>query len=153
MGRLKRQDYIKETLIDYESNNSVDPQYWGYTKSFFVLSSYVIIPYLPIIIYFMIQWSLLYDYYGTLRFIARFDQLSDWHCCSWRFGEIVPDAFRDARLRALRNFRADCTPGCGGTEIQKLQEWQIFNFIESVISVIPEFMYMYTHDCKKWYRN
>ena len=55
LSRCKKQDYIKETLIDYYSNNSVDPQYWGYTKCFLVLSLYVIIPFLPIIIYFMIQ--------------------------------------------------------------------------------------------------
>ena len=41
--------------FDYYSNNSVDPQYWGYTKCFLVLSLYAIIPFLPIIIYFMIQ--------------------------------------------------------------------------------------------------
>ncbi len=50
--RLKKHDYIKETLIDYDSNNSVDSQYWDYTKCFFVLSSYAMIPTLPIIIYF-----------------------------------------------------------------------------------------------------
>ncbi len=50
--RLKKHDYIKETLIDYDSNNSVDSQYWGYTKSFFVLSSYAMITTFPIIIYF-----------------------------------------------------------------------------------------------------
>lgn len=53
LGRLKKQDYIKETLIDFDSKNSVDPKYWGYTKSFFVISSYVIIPILPIIIYYI----------------------------------------------------------------------------------------------------
>ena len=58
ISRLKKQDFIKETLIDYDSNNSIDLKYWGYSKSFFVLSSYVIIPYLPIIIYFLLQWSL-----------------------------------------------------------------------------------------------
>lgn len=53
ISRFKKQNFIQETLIDYD--NSIDPKYWGYTKSFFVLSSYVIIPILPIIIYFMIQ--------------------------------------------------------------------------------------------------
>lgn len=55
ISRLKKQDYIKETLIDYDSNNSIESKYWGYAKSLFVLSLYVIIPNLPIIIYFMIQ--------------------------------------------------------------------------------------------------
>ncbi len=55
IGRLKKQDYIKETLIDYDSNNSVNPQYWGYTKSSFVICSYPIIPSLPIIIYYILQ--------------------------------------------------------------------------------------------------
>lgn len=53
ISRFKKQNFIQETLIDYD--NSIDPKYWGYAKSFFVLSSYVIIPILPIIIYFMIQ--------------------------------------------------------------------------------------------------
>lgn len=53
--RFKKQDFIKETLIDYDSNNSIESKYWGYTKCFFVLSLYVIIPNLPIIIYFMIK--------------------------------------------------------------------------------------------------
>ncbi len=55
IGRLKKQDYIKETLIDYDSNNSVNPQYWGYTKSLFVIFSYPIIPCLPIIIYYILK--------------------------------------------------------------------------------------------------
>ena len=55
ISRFKKQDFIKETLIDYNSNYSVDPQYWGYAKSSFVLSSYAIIPNLPIIIYFLLQ--------------------------------------------------------------------------------------------------
>ena len=55
ISRFKKQDFINETLIDYNSNYSVDPQYWGYAKSSFVLSLYAIIPYLPIIIYFILQ--------------------------------------------------------------------------------------------------
>lgn len=55
IGRLKKQDYIKETLIDYDSNNSFCPKYWGYTKSSFVLLAYPIIPTLPIIIYYILQ--------------------------------------------------------------------------------------------------
>lgn len=55
ISRFKKQDFINETLIDYNSNYSVDPQYWGYTKSLLVLSLYVIIPNLPIIIYFILQ--------------------------------------------------------------------------------------------------
>ena len=55
ISRFKKQDFINETLIDYYSNNSVDSQYWGYAKSSFVLSSYAIIPNLPIIIYFILQ--------------------------------------------------------------------------------------------------
>ena len=55
ISRFKKQDFINETLIDYNSNYSVDPQYWGYAKSLFVLSLYVIIPNLPIIIYFILQ--------------------------------------------------------------------------------------------------
>ena len=52
ISRFKKQDFINETLIDYNSNYAVDPQY---AKSLFVLSSYVIIPNLPIIIYFILQ--------------------------------------------------------------------------------------------------
>ena len=55
ISRFKKQDFINETLIDYYSNYAVDPQYWGYAKSLFVLSLYVIIPNLPIIIYFILQ--------------------------------------------------------------------------------------------------
>ena len=54
MSRLKKHDYIKGALIDYESNKSIDPKIWGYTKSFFVISSYAIIPFLPIVIYFIL---------------------------------------------------------------------------------------------------
>ena len=55
ISRFKKQDFIKETLIDYNSNYSVDPQYWGYAKSSFVISSYPIVPALPIIIYYILQ--------------------------------------------------------------------------------------------------
>ena len=70
ISRLKKQDYIKETLIDYDSNNSVDPQYWGYTKCFFVIFSYVIIPILPIIIFFAMK-----TYYKII--ITHIDLLQD----------------------------------------------------------------------------
>ncbi len=55
ISRLKKQDYITGTLIDYDSNNSVGHRYWGYTKCFCVLSLYIIIPVLPIIAYFILQ--------------------------------------------------------------------------------------------------
>lgn len=54
MSRLKKQDYINCTLIDY-NNQSIGTKYWGYTKSLSVLSAYVMIPYLPIITYFILQ--------------------------------------------------------------------------------------------------
>ncbi len=55
ISRLKKQDYITGTLIDYDSNNSFGPRYWGYTKCFCVLSLYTVIPVLPIIAYFILQ--------------------------------------------------------------------------------------------------
>ncbi len=52
ISRLKKHDYINETIFDYDSNKSIGSKYWGYAKCFFVLSLYALIPTLPIIIYF-----------------------------------------------------------------------------------------------------